>query len=197
MKKTLVLFLVILGAATLTFSALAWMQGAGARVAEHLDQAQSVANYGFVFSDQTTRWQEFLPTCDALTGVELLFSKFKRPNGSDWPGNAIVEIRTLSDTVLAHTVILSPSIVNNDWTRVSYSPTVPISAGVRYRIAVYSDRPNSTDAWVAWRGALTSTYPCTACLNDVINGWPNYDYAFRTYCPGARIYLPLVARQTP
>ncbi len=197
MKKAFVVLLVVLGAASLIAIGLVWARSAGTEVAEHLDQSQSVADYGFVFNDQTTRWQEFLPTCNALTGVEVHFSKFQRRESDDWLGNAIVEIRTLSDTVLAHTVILSPSIPYSGWSRVTYSPTVPISAGRRYRIAVYSDRASSIDAWISWGGALSSTYPCNTCLNDVIVSRPNYDYAFRTYCSGARIYLPLVARDVP
>ncbi len=197
MEKWKRVFFVLLGAAGLLVAGFAWAREAGSGAAEYLDQEQPEMDYGYVLNTRTTRWQEFRPTCDALSGVELNFGKFQRQGADDWPGNAIVEIRTLSDTVLAHTVILSTAITSDHWKRIVYSPTIPISGGVRYRIAVYSDRDNSSDAWVSWRGALSSTYACAECLTDVSHSRPEFDYTFRTYCAGARLFLPLVVRDTP
>ena len=38
---------------------------------EAIDQVQEVTNYGFWFTAAAPRWQEFIPTLDNLSNVEL------------------------------------------------------------------------------------------------------------------------------
>jgi len=142
---------------------------------EILDQFQTGANYGFWFEDDVIRWQEFIPGLDDVTSIEVFIDK--RGN----PGNMIVEIRTTDETTLAQKTIVEAEAPSYGWARAEFSAPVSVSPGTKYRIYVYSDTDSpSPDDRYFWRGNTASTY-CPTCDTDVSGGWPDYDYAFKTY----------------
>jgi hypothetical protein len=159
----------------------------------NLDQSQTGENYGFWFEDDVVRWQEFIPILDRVNAAEILVVK----QGS--PGNVIVELRTTTGTVLAQDTIAGADVPSAGWVRAEFSPVL-VTPGTKYRIYVYGDAnsPSPTTRYF-WRGSTTSTY-CPTCETDVSSGWPDYDYAFKTFglhCEGEtyRLYLPVVMSQ--
>jgi hypothetical protein len=155
---------------------------------EILDQSQTVEDYGFWFEDDVIRWQEFIPELDDVTSVEVFIYKFGNP------GNMIVEIRTTDGTTLAQKTIVEAEAPSLGWARAEFSIPVSVSPGTKYRIYLYSDTDSpSTDNRYVWRGNTASTY-CSTCDTDVSGGWPDYDYAFKTYGTPPIIYLPFVIK---
>ena len=61
---------------------------------EVLDQSQTTVDYSFWFDDTELRWQEFNPTLDNCTAVEVLVHKVGNP------GNVVTEIRTTGAILL-------------------------------------------------------------------------------------------------
>ena len=155
---------------------------------ELLDQAQIVENYGFWFEDDVIRWQEFIPELDNVTSIEVFIYKLGNP------GNMIVEIRTTDGTTLAQKTIAEAEAPASGWARAEFSPPVSVSPGTKYRIYIYSDTdsPSTANRYV-WRGDTASTY-CSSCATSVSGGWPNYDFAFKTYGTLHIIYLPFVIK---
>jgi hypothetical protein len=142
---------------------------------EVLDQSQEGVNYGFWFEDDVIRWQEFMPTLDNLTAIEIYVQK----DGS--PGNIIAEIRTVDGRVLASESIEESAVSQSGWLRVDLSSRTRITPGTKYRIYVYANQDSpSPDNRYFWRGSTESVYDSN-CKNDVIDSWPTYDYAFKTY----------------
>jgi hypothetical protein len=143
---------------------------------EHLDQSQTGVNYGFGFDVDTDRWQEFMPTLDNLSAVEVHIDRWGDP------GNVIVEIQTVDGTVLASQIIAQSSIpVRIGWLRATFSPHVDLVPGTKYRIHVGADQdsPSPTHRYF-WHGNTNSEYN-PECENDVTPLWPTYDYAFKTF----------------
>ena len=142
---------------------------------EVLDQSQTEVNYGFWFEDDVIRWQEFIPELSNITSVEVFIEK----RGS--PGDMIVEVRTINGTSLAHKTILETESPSYGWARVEFNTPVSVFPGTKYRIYVYSnaDSPSVNNRFF-WLGTTESSY-CSECDNDVIGGWPSYDYAFKTF----------------
>jgi len=143
---------------------------------EILDQAQTKREYGFWFDDDVIRWQEFIPTLNNVTAVEVFMYKVGNP------GNVIVEIRTTDGTTLAQKTIVEANVPTSDWVRVEFSTPVSVSPGTKYRIYVYSDTdsPSTTNRY-SWKGSNENPTYCPECKADVSGGWPDYDYAFKTY----------------
>ncbi|MBN2394384.1 MAG: protein kinase [Anaerolineae bacterium] len=143
---------------------------------ETVDQMQTGMDYGYWFEDDVIRWQEFMPTLDNITAVEVGVSKAGHPSG-----NAIVQIRTEAGDLLGQGMGSEPTIPASGWVKISFATPIPITPGTRYRIYVYSDGDSpSADNRYFWRGNTNSTY-CPSCQTDVTDSRPTYDYAFKTY----------------
>jgi hypothetical protein len=143
---------------------------------EMLDQNQTAINYGFWFDDEVIRWQEFKPTLETLTSLDVYVARHGNP------GDVIIEVKNLQGDTLGQKTISQANVPTpGSWLRCEFIPAIALSPGVKYRIYVYSnqDRP-SPDDYYSWRGSTESTYD-SDCANDAIEGWPNYDYAFITY----------------
>jgi hypothetical protein len=142
---------------------------------DFLDQQQTGINYGFWFDDEVIRWQEFKPSVNILTAVDV----FVRHQGN--AGDVVVEIRDMDDSVLGQTVINESNVPVYDWLRVDFPEHIPVESGMKYRIFMYSS-VNSPDAnnRYFWRGSTSSTY-VSDCDNSVSSDWPGFDFAFKTY----------------
>ena len=141
---------------------------------EVLDQSQTGVGYGYWFEATTTRWQEFMPTLDNLTAVEVYIQRI----GS--PGNVIVEIKTVEGTLLRQAAVGQGS-VGTGWLRIEFWPAIVLTPGTKYRIHVASDQGSPSPAHrYAWMGSTTSSYN-PECKNDVSHLWPGFDYGFKTY----------------
>jgi len=155
-----------------------------------LDQYQEGSGYGFWFDDETLRWQEFIPSYRFLSAVDVYISKIGNP------GDVIVEIRTVGGVLLAQQTLAESAVPTCGWASVELDGVVVLTPGTKYRIYVHSDTDSlSPDNRYTWRGNTASTY-CPTCDTDASGGWPDYDYAFRTYAVilDEVIYLPLVMR---
>lgn len=146
---------------------------------EVIDQQQTGINAGFFFEDTVIRWQEFMPTLDNLSAIEINVLR----QGD--PGNILAEIRTLDDTLLGQEIIAEAD-VPSAWLKITFSEVVSLEPGHKYRIYIYTDQdsPNPDNRYF-WKGSDNSLYN-PACSCDVQSAWPNYDYAFKTYG-----YLPV------
>ncbi len=152
---------------------------------EVIDQQQTDVNYGFWFENSVIRWQEFEPTLDNLSSIEIYFTK----KGN--PGNVIAEIRTVDDTLLGQEVIAEADIPSW-WLKIDFSEAISLETGSKYRIYIYSDQASpNVDNRYTWMGSKNSTYT-PECSCDVQDDWPTYDYAFRTYA-----YLPVSINDNP
>jgi len=164
MKKVFVslLFLLVIG----TFPAYS---------SEIIDQSQSGIGWGFWFDDTEIRWQEFIPTLNNLTAIEINITRYGPA------GNVIVEIRSLDDTVLGQETILEADLTSSGWYKIKFSPIIDLTPGTKYRIYVYSDQDSPTPSnRYAWRGNANSPYN-PVCENSVSGSWPDYDFCFKTY----------------
>jgi len=149
---------------------------------EAIDQVQEVVNYGFWFTAAIPRWQEFIPTLDNLSNVEIHIGKI----GS--PGDLIVGIWDETGTILIDEKTIPEASVISGWVNVSFfsSPFLELVPGEKYRINVASDNPIADlNNRYQWNGNTASTY-CPKCVNDATSGWPDFDYAFRTHGFGVR-----------
>jgi hypothetical protein len=139
------------------------------------DQSQTMVDHGFWFEDDVIRWQEFIPTLRNVTRVDLYVVRTGNP------GDVITQLRTVGDTVLGEVTIPESSIPSAGWVTARFGRAIPVQPGDKYRVYVYStqDSPNPDNRY-AWMGSHHSGF-CPPCLNDVIDVWPDYDYAFTTY----------------
>ncbi len=152
---------------------------------EVIDQQQTDVNYGFWFENSVIRWQEFKPTLDNLSSIEIYFAKTGNP------GNVIAEIRTVDDTLLGQEIIAEADIPSL-WLKIDFSEAISLEPGSKYRIYIYSDQASpSVDNRYTWMGSKNSTYT-PECSCDVQDDWPTYDYAFKTYA-----YLPVSINDNP
>jgi len=151
---------------------------------EIIDQEQPKHDYGFWFDANTVRWQEFVPALNNLTAIELFIQKVGDPGNLSW------EIKTLEGATLTsgHRSIstMSGSV------RIGFCGVINVIPGQKYRIYIYADQvsPSPSDRY-CWRGTQHSNYR-PDCANDVSADWPTYDYAFRTYGYGWKVYLPAI-----
>jgi hypothetical protein len=159
------------------------------QLCETVDQAQPEADYGFWFEDDVIRWQEFVPSLDNVTSIEIIVGK----NGA--PGDVLIEVRTVDGTVLGQSSILEADVpAGAGWVTAEFTPPVLVSPGTKHRIFVYSDQDSpSPDDRYHWRGQVSSSY-CPSCDTDVSSEWPDYRYAFKTY--GLEPCLPAAAPPT-
>lgn len=140
-----------------------------------LDQFQNGTNYGFWFDKEVVRWQEFIPTVNTLTAVEINVSKTGNPY------DLVLEIRNAQDLSLATEKIPSFYVPQSGWLRIYFTSPLQIQPGNKYRIVVYSNNDNSLIASrYFWSGNTSSEY-CSECQNSVIESWTEFDFAFRTY----------------
>jgi hypothetical protein len=145
---------------------------------EVLDQFQTGLNYGFWFDRDVARWQEFIPTLNQLSAVEMYVEKVGHP------GAVMVEIRTTAGAVLAQASVAEAAVPASGWLRVEFGP-IFVLPGAKVRIHVRSDAvsPSPGDRYF-WRGNTASPY-CPECETDLLPDWPDFHYAFRTFgiCP--------------
>ena len=149
-----------------------------------LDQAQEGTIYGFAYDndsgspDTAIRSQTFIPTVSTLEQLDLYLEVWQRNDG-----NGGTE-KPYGDTIAANIVIEdagASQVWNYDynydgsegffsgWVSVS-APSVALTPGQTYNIIVTGHG--------VWRGDSNSDYPG---IPDVVDAWPNYDYAFRTF----------------
>ncbi|UCH96064.1 MAG: right-handed parallel beta-helix repeat-containing protein, partial [Candidatus Aminicenantes bacterium] len=147
---------------------------------EILDQSQTKTDYGFWFDNDEIRWQEFKPTLNILSSVEV----YLNINGK--AGNVIIKIKDLNGNTLGSKTISESLLSSSGWYKRSFSSPINLSDGKKYRIYVYStqDSTSATNRY-AWRGSTVSSYN-SSCETDVSHLWSNYDYAFKTYYPSDR-----------
>ncbi|UCC76698.1 MAG: hypothetical protein JSW37_14535, partial [Anaerolineales bacterium] len=106
---------------------------------EILDQSQTGTDYGYWFEATAIRWQEFMPTLDNLTAVEVFVGR------SGNPGNVELEIRTVDGTPLRRAVVDQAS-VSSGWLRVEFCPAIVLVPSTKYRIYLASDQPSPSAA---------------------------------------------------
>jgi hypothetical protein len=142
---------------------------------EAVDQMQTGIDYGYWFEDDAIRWQEFIPTLDNVTAVEIAVHKAGHPSG-----DVVAEIRTVDGGLLGQGMAAEPTVPTQGWVRIDFADPIPVTPGIRYRLYVYSDGDSpSPDDRYFWQGNTNSTY-CPSCETDVKTALPGYHYAFRT-----------------
>lgn len=140
---------------------------------EVIDQSQTVTTVGFWFDESVVRWQQFYPSLDNISAVELFLLKF----GS--PGDMIVQISDDGGGILYELSIDQDMVPTSDWIRLEFPQPIDLLPGHPYRIYVFGERPSpSPDERYTWRGNPDSHYPGRT---DVYDDFPNFDYAFITY----------------
>ncbi|UCG04561.1 MAG: hypothetical protein JSW11_11375 [Candidatus Heimdallarchaeota archaeon] len=139
----------------------------------YLDQTQNGVNYGFWFEAEVIRWQEFKPLYSTLTRLDLYINKYGNP------GNMQIKISDGHRT-LWNTTILEADINTFGWINISVDPALPLVPEQSYFISVGSDAPSpDVDNQYVWRGFIKSNY--YRGMPSVGDGWPTYDFAFRTW----------------
>ena len=150
-----------------------------------MDQYQEDYDYGFWFEQDVRRWQEFVPTLDDLSRIDLLVIRWGDP------GDILVTVTGTEDNVLYEGAIPEEDIprhepydYGSDWVSLELSSELPLVPGEKYRIHVWGEHGSPTvDNRYFWRGHTDSGYEC--CLSDVdrpaLSNWDGYDYAFRTF----------------
>lgn len=146
-----------------------------------MDQHQEDHNYGFWFEQDVRRWQEFVPTLDHLSRIDLLVMRWGNP------GDVQVAVTNTEDVVLYQGVIPEQEIpyhepydYGSDWVTHDLSSALPLTPGQKYRIRVWAELPSqSVDNRYFWSGHTDSGYDC--CWSDVEPSWDGYDYSFRTF----------------
>ena len=140
---------------------------------EVVDQSQTADNYGFWFDDAAMRWQEFFPTLNNLSAVEVLIHKA----GS--PGDINIQIYTQGGDLVGQQTIPEADVPYYDWARADFDPRPPLIPGNSYLLFVNSSEDSpSPDNRYFWQGNTDSDYPGET---DVYDNLPNFDYAFITY----------------
>ena len=147
-----------------------------------LDQAQEIVNYGFYYDNDSQdpyaaiRSQTFIPAASTLEQLDLYLEVWQYSDGA-------AVIKPYDDTIHADITIEDASetpIWNHDFTYdgsegfksdwFSFTvPSVALTPGQTYKIIVLGHG--------VWRGA-DSAY---SGIPDVVDNYPDYDYAFRTY----------------
>jgi hypothetical protein len=155
---------------------------------EVIDQQQTDINYGFWFQTSLIRWQEFMPTLDNLSAIEIYIHKTGNP------GNVIAEIRTVDDSLLGQELIAEADVHDYMWLKVDFSEAISLEPGSKYRIYISSDQASpNVDNRYYWEGSTNSTYtPECSCDVQIGGAWATYDYAFKTYG-----YLPVSVNDNP
>lgn len=150
-----------------------------------MDQHQEGHNYGFWFEQDVRRWQEFAPTLDNLSRIDLLVLRW------GYPGDVRVAVTDTEDVVLYQGVIREEDIPHHepydygsDWVTHDLSSALSLTPGQKYRIRVWAELPSPTvDNRYFWSGHTDSGYDC--CWSDVdpagSGHWDGYDYSFRTF----------------
>ena len=145
----------------------------GREIPEFIDQSQLIATEGFWFDEGEVRWQQFFPTLDNISSIELHIQK----SGS--PGNMIAQVATDFGDILSTLVVEEDNMPANDWVRANFPQTIDLVPGEPYRIYVSSSQPSpSPDERYTWNGNHDSDYPG---ITDVYDEESFYDYAFITY----------------
>ena len=153
---------------------------------EILDQSQEKRDYGFLFDSNGERWQEFVPTFNNMTALELYLYKLGDP------GTLHVEIRNLDGDVLFF-AYRAGSALTSGWVRFDLPAPINLTPGEKYRIVVTSDQPATSDSRYIWYGSNQSEYR-SDCDTDVTSGWPDFHYAFRTYGQVWPLFLPVILK---
>ncbi len=167
----------------------AWFDSQAGGASEELDQYQDVANYAFWFDSDVVRWQEFSPTVNILTAVEVNITRTGNP------GNMILEIRTQGGVLLGQEMVMEEEIQVSGWVRVELSEAITLNTWSIFRIYLSADAPspNPSNRYF-WRGSTDSAYnPACACSVQEGNHWPDFDFAFLTWGyhdPGILANLP-------
>ncbi len=149
-----------------------------------LDQAQENTIYGFAYDNDSQdptaaiRSQTFIPTAVTLDQLDLYLEVWQRNDGAgglEKPyGDTIHADITVEDAGgnpiwnLDYTYDGSEGF-KSEWFSFAV-PSVTLTPGQTYKIVVTGHG--------IWRGDNNSTYPG---VPDIVDDWPNYDYAFRTY----------------
>jgi hypothetical protein len=140
-----------------------------------IDQSQDSNDYGYWFEEGINRWQEFIPTLDFLSSIEVLIAKYGNPLG-----NIILSLH-LIDGQLIEQVVVNQAEVVGGWNHIIFDKPIPLIPGEKYRIVITADQKRTgPDDTYSWRGLNDSEYD-SGCLTDVSGSNPSYDYAFRTY----------------
>jgi hypothetical protein len=145
----------------------------GNEIPEIMDQSQTVADAGFWFDVGMVRWQQFYPSLNNITAVELFLLQ------AGFPGDVVLMIATDAGDSLITSRLDEDNVVDGDWNRINLPRTVELTPGEPYRIYVASSQPSpGPDERYTWNGNHDSDYPG---ITDVYDEEPLYDYAFITY----------------
>jgi len=183
-KKILIASFICMG----LFSLLAAVNIAQAGLVESVDQAQEASDWNWVFDDDEIATQEFAPSLDTLTSVEVVLLKTGSPLGYTY-----VEIKDMADNSLGLQRILSDSVVFGAWHKFTFNTPIVVDPGVKYKFFVYTDTPKITgggDAYLSFPGLQVSDYDCGVlnCVSNHVGIFPDHDYRFRTYGYDAQIF---------
>ena len=166
----------VVGLAFLTLTLLVPMADATAQECVP-DQQQISRNYGFDFSDEYDRWQEFVPQYTNLCSVELVLLRNVTPSRLD------VTIEDAGGNVIwngTETILLT----GLHWHTITFDSGVKVVAGMPYKLRFRGLEPSpDPDNRMFWDGKTESNYD--AGVSDVDPDWPGFDYCFRFNASGS------------
>ncbi len=154
-----------------------WFDSQADNALEELDQSQEGTNYGFWFDSSVVRWQEFSPTVNMLTSVEVFIQRIGNP------GNIILEVRSQDEVLLGQETVMQEEVQVSGWVRVELSPEITLNTSTIYRISIAADEPSPDSSQrYFWAGSNDSDYnPACSCSVQEGGNWPTFDFAFRTW----------------
>ena len=145
---------------------------------EVLDQAMETSNlpYNLFTSMERDLWQEFKPTQEKLSKIDLMIEKVDEPIGY-----LIVTVKDFNEQALWTTWFVPSAITSGtNWLSVPIIPSIRVVPGQIYRIHLnYIDDPLYS-GYFLWYGDGQSAY-ADGIANIHTDYYVNFDYNFRTY----------------
>ncbi len=142
---------------------------------DSIDQRQDSVNYGFgVPRVDYPRWQQFIPTVDYITKIELYVSKVA-PTGT-----CTFSLQSEDGMITyASKTVMANDLPKFGWYEIDFGAPVSVEPGQTYRISMYRSDSHSPENAVYWRGHIEANYPSPCDVTG--DYWTSYNYAFRVY----------------
>lgn len=140
---------------------------------EIVDQSQDFAAQGYWFDVSVIRWQQFFPSLDNISALEIYVMKAGNPGG------VVIQLKTDTGELIREFHVSEQYAPESGWIRLDFDQPIDLMPEEPYRIYVSSGEPSpSPDERYTWNGNHDSDYPG---ITDVYDDEPSFDYAFITY----------------
>ncbi len=145
-----------------------------------VDQQQTTVDGYSQIRNISSNWQSFTPSVDNITGVSLLIYNYNIENPSGRYLNISIDDNSDGSSPLANGTIDLSALAYHTYTWFDFIfPTVSITISLTYYIIVTD--PTYTSETEEMEFAMAASILTDAYSGGQMKGYPNYDWAFKTY----------------